>query len=195
MKNIVFMLLSIFALTACQQEEVEIQESKSLSRSAYYGLSADWTKVSFGLGEEMINIEYANSESGSMEAAYILHTRGTMAMEVTLHNSNDYTMTCDADDFYLTSNSGTYPHYHKAVSIRSQNSYALNYLLNTVTLQANESKTVYIYTDELFREGYDYYSYNTEPYFMIALHYKDSEITCNDVDAVYDTRSYWERYR
>lgn len=41
MKNTIFILLSIFILTACQQEEFDNQINEVQSRSANYGFSAD----------------------------------------------------------------------------------------------------------------------------------------------------------
>ena len=194
MKNIVFLLLSIFALTACQQEEVETQESKALSRSAYYGLTADWYWLSYDLGGELLDIRYVNGESGSMDAGYTMHSIGTLLMEVTLHN-HSYTQTFNASDFYLTANDGKYPPYHKKVRIYLANSYLNNPSVNSITMQADESKTVYFYTTELFKDGNDSYSYNTEPPFTITLHYKDGALTGDDIDVKYDTRSYWKKYR
>lgn len=194
MKNIVFMLLSIFALTACQQEEVETQESKSLSRSAYYGLSADWYWLSYDLGGELIDIRYVDGESGSMDAGYTMHSTGTLLMEVTLHN-HSYTQNLNAGDFYLTENDGKYPPYRKQVKIYLSNSYMNNPSVNSITLQANESKTVYFYTTELFKNGPDSYSYNTTPPFIITLHYRDGILTSDQIDVKYDTSSYWEKYR
>ncbi len=163
------------------------------SRSANYGFSADWYRLSYDLGGELLDIRYVDAESGSMDAGYTMHTTGTMLMEVTLHSS--YNQTLKSSDFYLTENDGKYPPYRKSVKIYSANTYLNNPPLSNITLNAGESKTVYIHTYELFKNGNDSYSYTTTPPFIITLHYRDAALTGDQIDVEYDTRSYWEKYR
>ena len=197
MKKLVIALLALLSFTACQQdalEELDVQ-TRSTNYVSYGFNITEWPRLSYDIGGELIDIRYVNAESSSVDAGYTLHSTGTMVMEVTISNGRSETI-LNPNDFYLTDNIRSYPYvYHKRVSLYTSNS-PQGYV-STLTLEPNETRTIYIYTNELFRyatDGWCSYGPLTPP-FTITLWYKDNSILQDDVDAYCDTRSYWERYR
>lgn len=194
MKKLLLILLSVFTLTACQQDDVEAPVNNVQSRAVDPVFGADWSKVGYDLGYQLVDMQYVNGERGGMDAEYLMHSSGKMVMEVTLRNLNNYTASCSWRDFYLTENRGI-SLYHKSVKIYPKNSYMNNAPLETVTLEKGESQTLYFYTEELFKVDDDSYSYSTTPPFIISLHYKDKVLTSDELNVQYDSYPHWEQIR
>lgn len=160
-----------------------------------YPPQAEWTEVTYELNCPLKDIRYINTECGIMDACYTLCTTETLVMKVILKNTNNKAITYKYTDFcMMSSNRANLNPYRKSVTMHSENSYLATYLLNTFTLQAGESKIIYVRTGELFKEGEGKYDYGTNPPYYIGLYYKDSEIVGDYIDVAYSTRMEWKKY-
>lgn len=194
MKLLLSLLVCLTIFSSCQKEVLSENEKGNVaSRSYAMYLSGYWHRVSYDINGELLDMRYVDSESGSMDAGYTLHTSGGMLMEVELSNNATWSNSYKRSDFYLTSNCSSYPYiYHKPIYMFADNS--INNQIETLTLQPKENKIVYFYIYDLFWEGDSYY-YPTTPPYTITLYCEDKPICADDIDIKYDTSCYWEKYR
>lgn len=113
MKLLLSLLVCLTIFSSCQQEVLsENEKGNAASRSYAMYLSGYWHRVSYDINGELLDMRYVDSESGSMDAGYTLHTSGGMLMEVELSNNATWSNSYKRSDFYLTSNCSSYPSVH-----------------------------------------------------------------------------------
>lgn len=149
-------------------------------------LSAEWLRGSYNIGGELKEMNYFNSEGG-MGVYYSLCSQGYIVLETKLTNIGTNALTINASDFALVHRDGSASPYQKIVSIYLSNSSSS--IQNNLTLAANESKIVYLYSTELFLEK-EGYCYDTTPPFDLSLLYKGKEIVTDDLSVSFN--SSWE---
>lgn len=145
-------------------------------------LSAEWTKGSYNIGEELKVLTYFDVEGG-MGRSYTLISKGALVMEVALTNTTNTTLTYLAKDFAIQHYEWNTTPYSKRTSIFLTNSAAASAVSN-ISIPAGSTKTVYFYTSELFYEG-NGFDYDTTPPYRIRLTYKNNVICEDDINVEY----------
>ena len=140
-------------------------------------LYATWTRGSCTIGAALKELNYFNVEGG-MGVSYTLVSKGNFIMEVELENTSSSEKVYSASDFAIQRNEAGRDSYSKYTQMFLVNS-ATAHPISNVTIPANNSRTVYFYTNDLFYEGNGVYDYTTTPPFHIQLVY-DGEVICGD---------------
>lgn len=141
-------------------------------------ISAEWTRGSYNIGEELKALTYFDTEGG-MDRSYTLISRGALIMEVKLTNRGNNDLVCLAKDFAIQRYEGNTTPYSKQTSMYLTNS-ATSSVVSNISIPADSTKTVYFYTSELFYEG-NRFDYDTTPPYHIQLVYKNEAICGDDI--------------
>lgn len=141
-------------------------------------ISAEWTRGSYNIGEELKVLTYFDTEGG-MDRSYTLVSRGSLVMEVALTNTTNSALTYSSKDFAIQRYEWNVTPYSKQTLMYLTNS-AITSTVSNISIPAGSTKTVYFYTSELFYEG-NGFDYDTTPPYHIQLVYKNEAICGDDI--------------